>query len=207
MATFSDLQANVAATLSRADLTSQIQEAIKRAVRHYERETFWFNRAEDSFVTSATPKQAFTISDTNTFLQVTQVVVKHNSDRYEVQPANLEEVKAINAENDNGIPTCWALEPRDRTIIFDRNINVTCTVSYTYLKKNATLSAAGDTNEFSTYAPDLIEARACWWLYLTKIKNMPAAQAMRETEAAEYQSLKGEQTLKTASGRITPTKF
>lgn len=207
MPTKSELEANIARTLSRDNLSTEITEAIKRAIRHYERNIFWFNRAEDSFISSATPKRAWTISSTNTYLSIEQVVVNYNASRYELQKENLEVIKAWNATNLNGLPNYWALDPNGNLITFDTNLNVTATVSYTYIKKMTTLSGAGDTNEFTNSASDLIEARACWWLYLTKIKNKPAADAMKEVEIAELNSLEGETTLKTSSGRITPTKF
>lgn len=207
MPTYTTLQSNIASTLSRDNLTSEIQEAIKRAVRHYERKLFWFNYAEDSFIGSSTAKRAFTISSTNTFLGITQVVVNYSSARYELEPENLEIIKAWDATNSNGLPRRWAFDPVDRTITFDINLNVTATVSYTFIKKMTTLSAAGDSNEFTNNASDLIEARACWWLYLTKIKNGAAAQAMKEEEMSQLNYLNCETVDKTSSGRVTPTKF
>lgn len=207
MPTYTQLQSNIASTLSRDNLTSEIQEAIKRAVRHYERHLFWFNYAEDSFIGSATAKQAFTISSTNTFLAVTQVVVNYNSARFELIPENLEVIKGWDATNSNGLPRRWAHDPVDRTIRFDINLNVTATISYTFIKKMTTLSAAGDSNEFTNNASDLIEARACWWLYLTKIKNGAAAQAMKQVEMDQLNYLDCETTMKTSSGKVTPTKF
>lgn len=204
---YSTLQSNIASMLSRSDLTTQIQEAIKRAVRFYERDLFWFNRSEDSFIGSSTPKRAFTVSATNTLLQITQVVVNYNSARYELVPENLETIKAWDSNNLNGLPHRWAYDPNGRLITFDTNLNVTATVSYTFIKKMPTLSVAGDSNEFTDNASDLIEARACWWLYLTKIKNKPAADAMKEEELNQLSSLKGETAFQTSSGRVTPTKF
>lgn len=207
MSTYTQLQSNIATTLSRNDLTTSIQEAIKRAVRYYERELFWFNYAEDSFVGSSTAQRSWTISSTNTFLYVTQVVVNYNSARYELEPANMEDIKAMDATNLNGLPSRWAMDPVDSHIVFDTNLNVTATVSYTYIKKMTTLSAVGDSNEFTNNASDLIEARACWWLYLTKIKNGAAAQAMKEEELNQLACLKGETSFKTSSGRVKPTQF
>lgn len=207
MPTYGDIQTNIATTLSRSDLTTSIQEAIKRAVRHYERNLFWFNLSEDSFVGSSTPKRHWTISSTNTLLDVQQVVVNYNSGRYELGKANLEEIRGADATNLNGLPSKWAYDPVGNVIAFDTNLNVTATVSYTFVKKMTTLSAAGDSHEFTNNASDLIEARACWWLYLTKLKNRGAADAMKEVELSELSSLNGETNYKTGSGKVTPTKF
>lgn len=207
MTTYATLKSNIATTISRDDLTSSIAEAVQRACRFYERELFWFNRAEDSFISSSNAKQVFTISSTNTLLSVEQVVINYNSRRYEPERSNLDSAKAWDASNVNGLPSRWAFDPNVPGVIFDTSINVTSTISYTYLKRNATLSAAGDTNELSTNAPDLLEARACWWLYLTKIKNYPAAQAMKDEEMSQLNQLKGENTMKLASGKVTPTEF
>jgi len=203
--TYTEMQSNIAALISRDNLTTSIQEAIKRAVRHYERETFYFNRGEDSFISSATAKQAYTISSTNTFLSVEQVVVNYSGSRYELKPENLETIKGLNAYN--GLPRTWALEPNGNLITFDTLLNVTATVSYTYLKKYTSLSNAGDTNDFTNFASDLIEARACWWLYAVKIRNAQQAQIWSDIEGTELRQLKGETTMKQASGRVTPTKF
>ena len=207
MPTYTEIQSNIATTLSRSDLTSSIQEAIKRAVRFYERDLFWFNLAEDSFIGSSTAKRVWTISATNTLFSIEQVVVNYNSSRYELGPENSEVIRAADATNLNGLPSKWAFDPIQRAIVFDTNLNVTATVSYTYVKKMTTLSAAGDSHEFTNNASDLIEARACWWLYLTKIKNKPAADAMKEVELGELSSLISETNSKVGSGRVTPTKF
>lgn len=204
---YSTLQSNIAATLSRDNLTSEIQKAIKRAVSYYERKLFWFNRGEDSFIGSSTPKRAFTVSSTNTFAGIEQVVINYNSARYELIHENLDTIKSYDSNNLNGLPQRWAYDPNGRLITFDTNLNVTATVSYTFVKKMATLSAAGDENDFTTNAPDLIEARACWWLYLTKIKNKPAADAMKEEELDQLSCLNGETTSQVSSGKVTPTKF
>lgn len=207
MPTYTTIQSNIASTISRSDLTTQIQEAIKRAVRHYERKLFWFNLAEDSFIGSSTAKRVWTISSTNTLLNIEQVVVNYNSGRYELDPANSNDIRAADATNLNGLPSKWAYDSIQNAIVFDTNLNVTATVSYTYVKKMTTLSAAGDTNEFTNNASDLIEAHACWWLYLTKIKNPGAANAMKEVEMTLLSSLHGETNSKTGSGRVTPTQF
>lgn len=204
MATFAELQTNIANYFSRQDLASTIQEAIRRAIKHYEREDFWFMDATGTFVT-VSGTQDYTISATVGYANVEQVIINYNNYRYEVDHINYLDINALDATQVFSTPSKWA-ENMGR-LVFYPIPNGSYTVSYAYVTKVATLSASADTNVFTLHAEDLIEARASWWVAKNKVQNFGRAQEFKTMEGEALRQLKYETTSKKAAGKITPTQF
>jgi hypothetical protein len=75
-----------------------------------------------------------------------------------------------------------------------------------YTKTYATL-AGTNTNDWLTYAEDLIESRARWWLHNRITKNMEDAAAAKDEELDALQALR-EKTQDSASTEpLQPTTF
>lgn len=201
MATFGEMQANIAGYLGRSDLTTSIQEAIRRACRHYERELFWFNESEDSFVTVAGTKN-YTLSSSYAYLS--QVIVNQGSNRYQINKEDYEVINSIDTSGYQGQPDWYA--ERNGIVRLYPVPNATYTASYVYAAKAATLSASADVNVFLQNAEDLIEARALWWLSVFKTRN-PSAPVFKQAELEALNKLQSENTNKLGVGRIRPSKF
>lgn len=204
MATYAELQSNIANYFSRNDLTSTIQEAIKRAVKHYEREQFWFTQAKGSFVT-VNGTQDYTISATIGYQSIEQVIMNYNGYRYEVDETNYLDLNKLDANDVFSTPSKWA--ENMGMMSFYPIPSGSYTVSYEYMTKLATLSATSDTNVFTLNAEDLIEARACWWISMNKVQNTRRASEFKSMESEALRQLKNETTTRKASGKITPTQF
>lgn len=202
MATFGEMQTNIAGYLSRSDLASEIRAAIQRAVRHYERDTFWFNETEASFVTVAGTSQ-YTLS--NSYAQLTQVIINHGSTRFEVGRENYETLNAIDTSGYQGQPDWYA--ERNGVLRLYPVPNATYTASYVYLQKPISLSATDVSNTFTLNAEDLIEARSCWWLNLFKLQNPQAATYWKEIELDALRALQDESTNHLSTGRLRSTGF
>ena len=52
MTTFSDIKSRVSDDLDRTDIPSQIDRELRQAVKHYERQRFWFNEAQVTLTAS-----------------------------------------------------------------------------------------------------------------------------------------------------------
>lgn len=204
MATYGNLQDNIASYLNRTDLTATIQEAIKRAIRFYERQIFWFNEANDSFVTVSGTKN-YTLSATVGYAQINQIILNYGGQRYELSEKNSEELQALDTGSITGQPVLWA--QINGGLAFYPTPNGSFTVSYNFVQKTATLSATTDSNFFTTNAEDLIEARALWWICSYKTRNIKLAQSSKINEQDALSNLRSETTSKLASGIICPTKF
>lgn len=204
MATYGEIQTNLADYLSRADLGSQIQSAIKKAIKHYERESFWFTDSNTSFLT-VSGTQSYTLSLTNGYAAIHQVMINRNGSRYEVRRTGIDELNAIDATNSTGEPSLYA--EQNGLLVFYPEPNSTFTVSVNYAAKYATLSAVSDTNNFTLYADDLIEARAEWFVRRHKMRDYAGAVQSKNDEMEALQRLRGESEVKITSGRIKPTTF
>jgi hypothetical protein len=202
MATFGEMQTNIAAYLARSDLTSQIPDAIRRAIKHYEREAFWFNEVEDSFITVANTK-TYTLS--NSYAYLNQVIINHGGYRYEIGRNSYESLNSIDSETFTGLPDIYA--ERNGTLRLYPIPNATYTASYVYIAKAATLTNSDSTNTFTLNAEDLIEARACWWLCVMRTRNPVAAAQWKAVEMEQASALHGESTNHLTSGHIQATNF
>jgi len=204
VATYSELQASIADYFSRDNLTSTIQSAIKRAIKHYEREFFYFSEADLSFFT-VSGTQTYTLSATDGYSQVLQIMVNQNGSRYEAERMNYDEFQQLNVSNANGLPSVYAESMG--ILSFYPIPNATLTVSVHYSPKIATLAADADTNVFTLNAEDLIEARACWWIASRKTREITRAQVFKGDELDALKQLRLETVNKISSGRIMPTSF
>jgi hypothetical protein len=204
VANYAELQTNIADYFSRSDLTSIIQRAIKRAIKHYEREFFYFNEADLSFAT-VSGTQAYTLSATDGYSAINQVMVNYNNDHYEAERINLEVFENLNQSNSNGAPSVYA--EKLGILYFYPVPNQTMTVSVNYVAKIATLSASGDENVFTLNAEDLIESRAAWWVATKKTKNRDDMARFKSDELEALKQLRKETDRKVSSGKITPSKF
>jgi hypothetical protein len=202
MATFGEMQTNIAGYLSRADLGSEIQNAIRRAIKYYEREAFWFNEVEDSFVTASGTKD-YTLS--NSYAYLNQVMLNHGGYRYEIGRESYETLNAIDSENYSGQPELYA--ERNGTLRLYPIPNATFTASYVYLAKAASLTSTDSTNTFTLNAEELIEARAMWWLNQFKLKNVSMAREWKTVETEALGAIRGESTNHLTSGKLRPTQF
>lgn len=204
MATYAELQSNIANYFSRSDLNSTIQEAIKRAIKYYERENFWFTEAKGSFVT-VSGTQNYTLTATVGYSAIEQVIMNYNGYRYEVDGVNYLDLNQLDATQTFSTPSKWAETMGE--IAFYPIPNGSYTVSYVYQTKVSTLSSSADTNVFTIHAEDLIEARAAWWIALNKTQNSRRASEFKSIELDALSALKRETANRMSSGTLTPTQF
>lgn len=206
MSTFLDLQQRIADDLNRTDLTTQIKTAINRAIIHYEKEPFWFKETSATFSTIASQK-AYSSTDTSItdILRIHLVEAVLNSANYEMDEHDIKWIESKNPNDATGQPTDYAWWQNKFYLYLVPNAVYTIRVWYT--KKYTALSADADTNDWTTYAEDLIEARARKWIYARIIKDIEGATIAEGEENQALDSLRTVSEGHVAQSRIPPTSF
>lgn len=206
MSTFLEMQQRIADDLNRADLSTQIKKAINRAITFYQKEPFWFKETSLPFNTIAGQK-IYTTTDTS----ITDISRIHymkaviNSANYKVTEKPLSFIEERNPNNTQGIVRYYAWWQNQ--IYFYLVPNQIWAVTVYYTKTYAALSADSDTNDWTTYAEDLIEARARKWLYARIIKNVAQAQIAELEETQALGALREINEGYVAEARIPATTF
>jgi hypothetical protein len=202
MSTYGEMQDNIARVISRTDLTTEIQQAIQAAIRHYEAEPFWFNENTDTRTTTSSTKTYTLTADT---AEVVAVLATNNGTTYELTPGTHQEMDAFDTSATFGQPSEWSIWNQQLRLYPTPDKAYTLTVRYQ--RRLGTLSATTDTNGWTTHAYDVIEARALWWLHTFKTRNTNAAMAAKAAEMESANRLHASHTRYVSTGRLKATQF
>lgn len=178
--TYGTMQARIAREINRTDLSTEIRDAIKSAIQHYESTRFWFNETSQNVSTSAGNPWVSVPTD---FLTADELTIQLNQRAYQLQRwsfADLDELDTSGATV-QGQPIGYALYGERFRIYPVPDAVYTITVSY--LQRLPELSADGDTNAWLTDAEQLIRARAKWELALHRTMDETMVAAMERAEA------------------------
>lgn len=190
VAAFSVMYGNVETQINRSDQTALVKSAINRAISYYaHQKRFWFNEATTTFSTVAS-QETYGTGDgvPTTMLAIDQLQVQINSSyKQELTPRTYDWIAEANATTTTGVPSDYAYYASN--IYMSMIPDAVYTMDLAYLKSYADLSADGDTNDFTDNAQELIEARACWWMYSVIFRNKDAANDAKERENIELRSL------------------
>jgi len=200
MSDLGTLRSRIADDIARSDLTSQIATAINNAIRHYERERFWFNEATASLVTVASTQTVALPSD---FMAADNVRVTVNGSTYDLFPRTKAYIDALTVTaSHTGQPSDWT--------IYAQNLwlwpvpDAVYTLTMTYQKSLGALSSSSDTNAWMVEAEGLIRNRAESEIYSSVIRDQEMAALTRGWEMDELRSLQSQTSRYTASGSIVP---
>jgi len=204
MSTFAQMKTRIADDIKRSDLATQIGIAINRAIEFYEKDRFFFSETSGTFAT-VSGQESYGTSDNvpSTIAEIDEVTLTESSSN--IFPLDKTSFSSIRAMNVGGTTATGV--PLDYTYYMEKfwltpipNGVYTVTV---YFKKNyASLSADGDTNDYTEEAEDLIEARARWWLYKRIIKDYEAAGEAKIEELEALSSLQSKTTMLITSGAV-----
>ena len=207
MSTFSQMRSKIADDLNRTDLTTQINRAINRALTYYKKQRFWFNEGTATFST-VVDQESYGSADgvATDIVDIDEAKITISST---VKPTLTKQtfnyIQQMNYGNFKSQPTDYA--------IFQNKIwlypipNQVWTITLYYQKSYSDLSDDSDENDFTTYAEDLIEARAIWWLFKTVIRDKDAAEDYKQVEMDALTSLQAQTTKLTSSNKLRPTEF
>jgi hypothetical protein len=206
MSTLAQMRSRIADDLDRSDLSTQIDKAINRAIEYYEKERFWFSEKIATFNTVANQKN-YSSSDSipTDIAEIDYVEVTVSGKEFPLYLKPYPYIKEKQGSDATGVPSEYAYYQENFYLWLIPNAVYTITVSYQQKYSELTLDA--DTNDFTTDAEDLIEARARAWLYARVIKDIDQAQ-IAKTEENEALAALREKTRKLISiEQVTPTHF
>lgn len=180
----------IANYLSRSDLSSEIGDAINRAIDHYEPVRFWFNEGTGTFSTVAS-QQSYTSTDTSItdIAKIDAIQCTVNGSKYTLTPRTYNWIIDVNTSSTTttGQPCDWAFY--GEKIWFYPTPDTAYTITLSYQNSYADLSADDDYNDFTTYAEDLIEARVMWFIKSMILKDMDGAVLAKQAENDALSSL------------------
>jgi hypothetical protein len=207
MSTFSEMVSEIADDLGRTDLTSQIKEAINRAIKHYEKERFYFNETTNTLTTLAN-QQAYGTADglPSTIKEIDVIKLTLSAtNKPELEKRSYHYIQSMDIANLSSQPTDYAWYQSKLYLYPIPDSVYTLTISHQ--KSYTALSADSDENDWTTEAEDLIEAHAKWWLYKKKILDKEKADEAVEDEQIALAALREKSRKLMSIGRLTPTSF
>jgi hypothetical protein len=201
MSTLSQVRSKVADKILRNDFNSQIDTAINRIINECAGSyRFWFNETIGTFLTIAN-QETYATEDgiPSDILEIDYVKQTLSlTDQPSLYRRTFSEIQTLNTGRSTGDPTYYAWY--QNKFYFHLIPNSAKTITVFYAKSYTELSADADTNDFTNYAEDLIEAGACEIIF---------RDFLRETENAliqEKAKLKALQRLWERTDRITSTR-
>jgi hypothetical protein len=206
--TLASMRTRIADHINRTDLNSNITDAINRAIRfYYDLEEFWFTETSGTFSTVAS-QEAYGTADSipSDINNIDYVKITISSTNHQIlTPRTFDWIQSMNQGRSTGDPTDYAWYQNKFYFYLIPNSVKTITVFYT--KTYTDLSADADTNDFLTYAEDLIEARAKWWICSEIIDNEKKAAKSKALETEALIALRTKSDKKKATNKIEPTCF
>jgi hypothetical protein len=207
MSTLSAIRSNIADSLNRSDLSTQIDRAINRAIVFYRSQRFYFNETSGTFVTVA-DQESYGTADgiPSTINNINRVELTVTSTyKPELIRRTFNYVRKLNGFVAKGQPYDYAWYQQKFYLSPIPNAVYTVTV---YFNKNyAELTLDADTNDFLTEAKDLIEARSEWWIAKKILKDDELAAAAKEDEKEALLSLRIRTDRYLTSSTLQPTCF
>jgi hypothetical protein len=204
--TLSTMRSRIADDLNRSDLSTQIDKAINRAITFYEKEHFWFNESVDTFATVAS-QSSYGTSDgvASDIAEIIYMEIAIGTQNWSLNPKSYHYIRGMIGMGYAGDPYNYAIN-QQKIWVYPIPSQVR-TITITYQSRQAELTSDSDTNNFLTYAEDLIESRARGWLYGHVIKDQSLANISYQEEKEALDALRTKTGKLLSTGFIEPTQF
>ena len=211
MSTFGVMADRIADELNRTDLTTQIQYAIKTAIKVYDKQRFWFNESRSFTFPTVAAQEFYTSSDNadipNLLAIDTVQIAITSTDKYLLQRVSYEQMEAISSNGtvDQGQPTWFCYYNKQIRLYPIPDAAYTIRVSGHWALSD--LSATTDTNNWMTDAEILIRSRAKRELFTHVIRDVEGVAAMVQAENEELRALRAASGMRGTSGQLLATEF
>jgi len=206
--TFLQMQQRIADDLDRTDLSTQIKLAINRAIEFYQTEPFWFKETSSTFpAVSGQEEYVYGTGSVPSNVEMIDIMERlYNGTKVTLQEITPFELEAKQSLTATGIPDEYA-QYQNRIKFYPIPNQTGITIYIKYTKNYTALSADIDTNDWLTYAEDLIESRARWWINNRILHDQNAAVEDEMQIATALDALRTLNVHKTGQGRVIPTSF
>ncbi len=180
-------------------VAARIPNAIQAAIRYYESERFWFNEGE-STASTVDAQQAYAMP--TDFLEAESLTVTKDSIRYPMKRRPWSWLRqrhfVLTART---LPRNWSYFANQIWLYPIPDAIYTLTISF--LKRQAALSAYADTNDWMVHGEELIRTRAEWDLMFHTAKDYQAAAMLEQATEKALDNLRGKSEQKIATGRLS----
>lgn len=195
MTTFRDLQDRINLDyLNRTDLTNETKRAIIRAIKHYEKNRFWFNMTSTAL---AIGSASVTVAVPADFLALDYVTVRDSSIDYVVTIRNFDRIAYKNQNMAGGVGSSASGIVAEcayfrNTLYFTPKPASATSLTVYYTQTFAALSADSDTNDWCSAAEDLIvhHATADMLANVLRVTDQSQIMAHKQWELEAYNQLK-----------------
>src|SRR3990167_6921469 len=198
MSTYEDLRSRIEVDINRTDITAQVQQQIRLAIKHYGTFPFWFNEARTTLTASSSASFLTVPSD---YLDIVELYINVGDYPIRMEQKPLNEIVEYRppSESQPGAFSYFA----DRFEL-DYKVNQEYTFPLWYIQELATLSATSDTSLWTSQGEDLIVYRAEKMLYSRVLKNQTEASACGVLEREAKVSLLRFRDQKIGTGYTKP---
>lgn len=199
MANFRDMQDRINLDyLNRTDLTNETKRALLRAIKHYEKNRFWFNQTSTAL---AVGSASVTVAIPSDFLALDYATVRDSSIDYIVTVRSFDRIAYQNQNTaTSGIPKeiCYY---KDALYFTPKPVSATSITIY-YTQSLAVLSADADTNGWTSAAEDLIvhHATADMLANVLRVTDSTQVQAHKTWEMEAFKELQQGNVIRSGFG-------
>jgi hypothetical protein len=188
MATFAQMQDRINLDyLNRTDLAAETKRAIQRAIKHYEKERFWFNMTATALTVSTASNGVAVPAD---FIMLDFVTVTNNLQSELVTIRSFDRVSYNNRTGASGVPSeiCYWQDK----LVFSPKATSAHSITVHYTHTLPALSADADVNAWTSAGEDLIihHATADMLANVLRVADPAQVQAHKTWEMEAYKMLK-----------------
>lgn len=202
MTSFADLKTRLADDLDRTDMGTQIDRELRQAVKHYEKQRWWFNEQQ---ATSATVANQANYSIPADLLVLDSLEITISSRRIKLNEIlwgrYLEEYRY--STTTPSVPSDWAYYTDQLWLGPIPNAVYTLNLNYVRTLYPASFTD-GTVNEWTNYAEDLITSRALKTLGARPLQISGSLVSWQELEKEAYLSLCGINEERVMTGKVRP---
>lgn len=198
MSTYAEVMARIEDDINRTDITSRVQEQIKKAIEHYKRFPMWFNEAQTTLTASSSTTFLTVPSD---YIDTVELFINISGSPKRMTQKSLREI--IDGRPTGG-STPYAYSYFGDRFELECPVNIQYTFPLWYIKELATLSASSDTSLWLSTGEDLIVARAEKVLYRDVLKDAKNFSLAKDAEREAKSNLLGFRDQKVGTGYAKP---
>ena len=205
MATFGDLQAQVANDLRRSNLSAEIAQAILDGIQDHDSERLYFNETEIYTFNTVANQDVYPITPQppiQEFIMIDMVRSQIGNTWFELERTTPDNMERDYSAPSSGQPIEWSIHGNEMRLFPMPNKVFPVKVFGHY--RIIPLVNNADSNEWTTIAKNLIRYSALKRLYAYPIRDMQQVQIAEARELQELEYLRRSTDRRTRTGQMAP---